>query len=211
MSEQKQNCQKVTVSRKMSEEQTETTVLPLSKKQKKLSGPRLSPPQDCTTNLQPQLQCSQDFPHIDQLEKVRTFCVPATAAALLKSLCEQVPEALPNYTLWDKDNRFIFNVAKALQNKDHLELLWPILEKLLGDNIKNTRWTAMVACLFTATQVIANLALEENLLYYSEKMSKIAAHSIGREHGVIEAESSEASIITTDIERNEDAAQEGKN
>ena len=86
-------------------------------------------------------------------EGIREFCTPHSIALVLKSLCEAVPEAYPNYRTWGiPDPGFL--IWEKIRRKRYVERLLPTLKVLLKDNISNISWTARVVIAMTIYKVV---------------------------------------------------------
>ena len=90
---------------------------------------------------------------------IRDYCRERSVALVLKSLCERVPEAVPNYRGWRTSDPVPL-IYKKIQEPGYVEDLLPTLEMLLASNFRNSRWAAQVLIAITLFKVIEELAQE---------------------------------------------------
>ena len=91
------------------------------------------------------------------LSKLRAYCHDHAVALVLKSLCEQVPEAFPNYRTWEGPD-IVPLIHARIQERGHIERLWPSLRMILKDNRFNVMWCARVIIAMTVWMVVWDVA-----------------------------------------------------
>ena len=94
------------------------------------------------------------FPACDD---IRTFCTDHSIALVLKSLCERVPEALPNYTMW-RGVSPLPGIYSKIHSKGYVENLMPALNLMMGSNILNVPWSARVVIAIATYDVVREMA-----------------------------------------------------
>lgn len=110
-----------------------------------------------TTKEEPVRTRGMNNPEKLLLQPLRAYCHDHSVALVLKSLCERVPEAVPNYRNWDAPD-VIPLVCKKVREVGYFEKIWPLLRMLMGDNIGNIQWTARVAMTIALFEVIGEIA-----------------------------------------------------
>ena len=91
------------------------------------------------------------------LPKLRAYCHSHTISLVMKSLCEQVPEAYPNYRTWEGPDPIPL-IYERIQRRGHIESLWPSIRMVLKDNRYNINWTSRVIIAMTVWMVVWDLA-----------------------------------------------------
>lgn len=91
------------------------------------------------------------------LLKLRAYCHDHAVALVLKSLCEQVPEAFPNYRTWEGPD-IVPLIYARIQERGHIERLWPSIRMVLGDNRFNVSWCSRVLIGMTVWMVVWDVA-----------------------------------------------------
>lgn len=91
------------------------------------------------------------------LPKLRAYSHEHTISLVMKSLCEQVPEAFPNYRTWEGPD-IIPLIYKRIQTKGYIETLWPSIRMVLGENRFNINWTARVIIAMTVWIIVWEIA-----------------------------------------------------
>jgi hypothetical protein len=87
---------------------------------------------------------------------IRTYCSEHSIAIVLKSLCEKVPEAVPDYNNWAVPNPVpaINRLIQTTGDDSYVEKMIPTLRIMLGNNISNWQWAARVLICLTIFKVV---------------------------------------------------------
>jgi hypothetical protein len=99
-----------------------------------------------------------EMPENQVARDIRTYCTGHSVSLVLKRLCEEVPEALPNYRTWDVEEDPIPQICEKLQEPGYVEELIPGLYIMMGTNLGNTSWAARVCIAIATYDVVRNLA-----------------------------------------------------
>ncbi len=94
----------------------------------------------------------------DFCDKIRAYCTEHSIALVMKSLCEKVPEALPNYRTW-AETEVVPIIHVLIQEPGYVEKSLPVLECMLTNNLGNISWTARVLIgmtIYKAVEVMVN-------------------------------------------------------
>jgi hypothetical protein len=93
---------------------------------------------------------------------VREYCTEHGVAMVMKALCDNVREALPNYRAWDTAPGVDPVVAtyKLIRKEGYVERLVPVLEMMLGDSVKNVGWSSKVTIAIAVYDMAKALAAQ---------------------------------------------------
>lgn len=93
---------------------------------------------------------------------IRDYCVGHSIALVLKAICEQVPEALPNYRTWSCKVDPVDVIRDIIHTKNYVESLIPSLRMMMGDNVRNIQWSARVIIAMTTFHAIRTITWQES-------------------------------------------------
>lgn len=95
-------------------------------------------------------------------DAIRNYCVGHSIALVLKAICEEVPEALPNYRTWNCKVDPIDVIRDIIHTKNYVESLVPSLRMMMGANVKNIQWSARVVIAMTAFHAVRTITWQES-------------------------------------------------
>ena len=142
---------------------------PRSKTQTKKLPSKSSPPPNPQPKTKPkpkvpslssqELHCRSELKRISA--EIRTYCSLPNVAVVLKTLCERVPESLPNYRAWNCTVEVPEVIHKLIQAPEHVEDLVPTLRMMMGENIQNIPWASGIIVGMTVFRAVSDIARME--------------------------------------------------
>lgn len=94
--------------------------------------------------------------------QIRDYCGEHTVALLLKALCEQVPEAIPNYRTWNCPDP-LPGIVKRIREPGYVEDCLPAVLIMMGSNAANVQWTARVIAAMAIFDTAKHLGRKWNI------------------------------------------------
>lgn len=88
---------------------------------------------------------------------IRAYCTQHSISLVLKALCEEVPEAMPNYRTWRVTSDPVVTIHGKIQGPGYVEQLQGPLDIMLGSNVSNIQWAARVVIAIAAYDVVRDL------------------------------------------------------